>query len=403
MSVIEFLIFFGALSVPVAMMLAHDHRVAAQHGMKLTELPALFNRYCTLIVLAGVYGGTFYVLVILYVNGYLDSGQSLNLYDMHDFFVPTACISTVSILLFGYIMQADNAFYLNALMAGKKAAGGKRDLICRTFRSISMGQIAPGIVYPLSVSLWALHGAWLYNIYTIVMRSSNQDLMPRVLFIGAVRMILALFIGVLIYCLFQAFFKPYATSGVGDDKALVIQNEKAAYFLVACAFFSGLFPLQAAQAAWQKAKSSELIGEIFSPAPTLSMEHLQGMNAFMRDRLFEEGVVDVHQLATLGKRRDLLYSRIQNLISEEQLDDWTDQASLMLFIHDSDLLQALRSAGIRKQSQLDDVMQTNNKALLLQALNTEGDAALRHFIQKYSLTHYNSLINSSAGVGLPNK
>jgi len=390
MSFVELLIFIGALSVPVGMMLAHDQRVAAQHGMKLTELPSLFNRYCSLIVLAGVYGGTFYLLVILYVNGYLDNGQSVNLYDMHDFFVPTACISTVSILLFGYIMQADNAFYLNALMTGKKRAGGKRDLICRTFRSISMGQIAPGIVYPLSVSLWVLHGAWLYNIYTIVMRASNQDLMPRVLFIGAVRMILALFIGVLIYCLFQAFFKPYAVSGEGDNKTLVIQNEKAAYILVACAFFAGLFPMQAAEAAWQKVKSSELMGQMFSAVPTLSMEHLQGMNAFMRDRLFEEGVVDIHQIAMLGKRHDLLYSRIQNLISEEQLDDWVDQARLMLFIHDSDLLQALRGAGIRGKVQLDVLIKSENIEQLqqLQAILTdEKDANVKRFIKQYSLTH----------------
>ncbi|WP_167631637.1 hypothetical protein [Mariprofundus ferrooxydans] len=388
MSLSEVLIFVGVLSVPVAMMLAHDYRVAGEHGLSIFRLPACFNRYCTLIALTSTYGGIFYVLLFLFTNGYLDNGQSLNLYDKHDFFMPTVCISTITMLLFGYILQADNAFYLSSLMHESAPASVKRDLILRTFRAISIGKIAPGILFPLSIPLWALHGAWLYNIYNIVMRASNQDLMPRVFFFGAVRMIMALFVSVLVYCVVQAFLKPYRT---GDDgETLVVQNSKAAYILVAIAFFAGLFPMQAAQATWQRVKSSGFMGELFSPSTTLSIEYLQGMNAFMRDRLFEEGIVDVHQLATIGNRRDLLYSRIENLISKEQLSDWIDQAQLMLFISDRDLLQALRSAGIRGKQQLDELLRPENSERLQQlevSLTGEKDAKVKRFLEQYNLTH----------------
>jgi len=390
--ILEVLIFVGALCVPVAMMLANDYRVARQYKMKIVDLPAFFNRYCTLIVLTSVYGGMFYVLLILYSQGYLGGGQSLNIFDDSDFFVPTACISTLSIFLFGYILQADNAFYLSSLMANKRATLSKKDLVFRTFRSASIGQIAPGILYPLSVSLWALHGAWLYNIYNIVMRASNNDLMPRVFFFGAVRMLMALFVSVLIYCVYQAFFKPYKVSKAGD--ALELESSKAAYILVALAFFSGLFPTQAAEMTWQKIKSSEFLGEVFTPVSVLSMDYLQGMNAFMRDRLFEEGIVDVHQLAMVGDRRDLLFSRIENLISDQQLDDWIDQAKLMLFVHDADVLQALRSAGIRGLKQLDALVAPANSSRLRQlekSMNNVKDTGLKRFVHQYSLTHASAL------------
>ncbi|OIO71036.1 MAG: hypothetical protein AUJ57_07560 [Zetaproteobacteria bacterium CG1_02_53_45] len=386
MSLFEILVFLAALSVPLTMMFVHDFRIARQAGVGVFELPAWFNRYCTLLVLTTVYGGIYYVLLMLYMHGYLDNNQSVNLYGRDDFFVPTACISTLSILLFGYILQADNAFYLASLRSGADQTVARRDLIFRTFRSVSIGQIAPGIFYPLSVSLWALHGAWLYNIYNIVMRASNQDLMPRVFFSGAVRMIAVLFASVLIYAVYQAMFKPYRESDGANSEALVVENRGAASMLVALALLTGFFPIQAVEITWQKLKSSEVMGAVFTPEATLSMSYIQGMNSFMRERLFEEGVVDIHQLATLGKRRDLLHSRIQNLVSDEQLNDWVDQAKLLLLIQQPELLLALRSMGVRGLKQLDQLVKPENSAqveqLLLQADEKSG---LRTFIQGYTL------------------
>ncbi len=390
MSFLEVFIFVGAIGVPVSIMFANDYRIARHNKMKVTALPACFNRYASLIVLTCVYGGMFYVLLLLYDNGYLDNGQQIGLYEWEDFFVPTACISTISILLFGYILQADNAFYLRSLMAKQHQSGDNMDLIYRTFRSISIGQIAPGIFYPLSVSLWALHGAWLYNIYNIVIRASNQDLIPRVFFYGSVRMMMALFVSVLIYCVFQAFLKPYKPLEHAKEHGLQVNNSKYAFLLIAVAFFSGLFPMQAAMATWQQLKSSDFFGEVFSPTPILSLEHLQGMNAWMADRLFEEGIVDVHQLATIGERRDLLHSRIENLISSRQFDDWIDQARLMLFVTDADVLKALRRIGIRGQRQLDGLFEPGRnkpRAQLMQSLDREQDKQVKRFILQYGLTH----------------
>lgn len=387
MSIVEILIFAGALSVPLMMMLAHDIRISRQRGEKLSELPAAFNRYCSLLVLPAIYGGIFYLLLILYTNGYLDNSQTISLYDWDDYFVPTACISTLSILLFGYILQADNAFYLKSLLSKDHAPTGGRDLILRTFRSISVGQIAPGILYPLSVSLWALHGAWLYNIYNIVMRASNQDLMPKVFFSGGVRMLLALFVSILVYSLFQSMTRTraYKESEEGGERVLVVKSRKFAYLLVIVAFFSGVVPMQAAESVWQSVRST-----VAGAAPaTLSMEHLQGMNAFMRDRLFEEGIIDIHQLATIGLRRDLLHSRIENLISEQQLDDWIDQSQLMLFVNERKLLNTLRSMGIRGKMQLDRLVRTENSANFQELFQNEkgtNEMAAYAFIRRYSLT-----------------
>ncbi|MDQ6986504.1 MAG: hypothetical protein Q9M25_01715 [Mariprofundaceae bacterium] len=167
-------------------------------------------------------------------------------------------------------------------------------------------------------------------------------------------------------------------------------SDKAAYILIALAFFSGLFPTQAAEASWQKIKSSAILGEVFTPASVLAMDYLQGMNAFMRDRLFEEGIVDVHQLATIRERRDLLFSRIENLISSQQLDDWIDQAKLMLFVDDANLLQALRNAGIRGRSQLDALVDPANSsriARLEKSMDNRKKTELKRFIYQYSLTH----------------
>jgi len=389
MSLLELFIFVGAVSVPVSMMLANDYRVARHHETAILKLPACFNRYSSLIVLTCVYGGMFYVLLLLYTTGYLDDGRQTNLPNWHDFLVPTACLSTISILLFGYIMQADNAFYLNSLMQEEHKACGKMDLIYRTFRSISIGQIAPGILYPMSVSLWALHGAWLYNIYNIVIRASNHDLIPRVFFYGTVRTLMALFVSMLIYCVFQAFFKPYELTEDKHQPGLKIANRKNAYILIALAFFSGLFPVQAAMSTWQQIKSSELLGELFSPSPTLSITHLQGMNAWMADRLFEEGIVDIHQLAMIGDRCYALHQRIKNLISQQQLEDWIDQAKLMLFINDAHLLASLRSAGIRGKMQMNSLIASEHHdqlAQLIQNMNNKKDEQTKRFIMQYALT-----------------
>ena len=156
--------------------------------------------------------------------------------------------------------------------------------------------------------------------------------------------------------------------------------------LVALALLTGFFPIQAVEISWEKIKSSQLIGTVFSPESTLSMGYVQGMNSLMRERLFEEGIVDVHQLATLGARRDLLHSRIENLVSDEQLNDWVDQAGLLLLMQNPEVLQEIRRIGIRGLRQLDQLVKPANRALMEQLLlQADEKSGLRTFIQGYSL------------------
>jgi len=201
-----------------------------------------------------------------------------------------------------------------------------------------------------------------------------------------VRMIAVLFVSVLIYAVFQAIFKPYRDSEGDKNEALVVENRGAASMLVALALLTGFFPIQAVEISWEKIKSSQLIGTVFSPESTLSMGYVQGMNSLMRERLFEEGIVDVHQLATLGARRDLLHSRIENLVSDEQLNDWVDQAGLLLLMQNPEVLQEIRRIGIRGLRQLDQLVKPANRALMEQLLlQADEKSGLRTFIQGYSL------------------
>ncbi|MDX8377560.1 MAG: DUF4332 domain-containing protein [Mariprofundales bacterium] len=313
----------------------------------LSDLPDFSHRYLLLLMLVSVYGGVFYVLAALGFSGVLSEGMGTNsvLWTMNDYLIPVTSLATLSMVLFGYMMQADNCLFLRqeiqANLNNKHAINGEyaeEMQVNRTFRAISVGQIMPGIYMPMAVLQWALHGAWLFSVWDIVLRSIDDSLTPHVFFSATMRLALAEIMAVALFAIMQGMFNIYERdANEGNNHIINIRTGKAkwANYLVAAAIFAGFMPMQSMEVLTRQLAKE--LGYVSNESSKMPLYELKGMSSLHTERLNGLGILDVHQLAYIDTGIEVLARR--SGIAEQQIRQWSNQAQLMLATGNDEKLQ----------------------------------------------------------------
>jgi hypothetical protein len=168
-----------------------------------------------------------------------------------------------------------------------------------------------GFVTTTTPSVWevmkfAFMGAYLFVLSMLVRRFFQSDLKPSTYASAVVRFVVVLLVVATVHqALPDAFLRPGAE--------------------IALAFMVGFFPLVGLQLLHRA------VAGLFGWAlPPLTSDHpldaLDGLNLWYEARLFEEGVEDMQNLATMNLVEVVLHTRVPT----GRLIDWIDQAHLLL-------------------------------------------------------------------------
>lgn len=329
----------------------------------LANLPDFTHRYVVLLMLVSVYGSVFYILAALGFDGFFSDGMGVNSahWTVIDYIIPVTALATLAMVLFGYIMQADNCLFLRQeiqfnLTQSNQALGGEyaeEMQVNRTFRAISVGQIMPGIYMPMAVLLWSLHGAWLFSVWDIVLRAIDDSLSPHVFVLATMRLALAALTAVALFSILQGFFGIYKREPTGGSHHIISiceGKEKWANYMVAAAIFVGFTPMQSIETLAQQLDSQFGISTSFShDSSHTPLYKLRGISSLHIERLSSLGILDVHQLAYIGEQADVLARR--SGIQVEQIKQWANQAQLIIATGNDKNLQAeLHRMGINNCS-----------------------------------------------------
>jgi hypothetical protein len=168
-------------------------------------------------------------------------------------------------------------------------------------------------------------GAWLVMIIMLTYRWVNNDLYPGSYFYASIRLVWGLLAGMIYLSLFK--------------------NEEGAVQLIV-ALFVGMCPLEFIQAVWAMCKESahQIVKYFNFPkwASHQPLTALEDITMWDDTRFFQEGILNVHALATA----DLARLAVRTPYAAQTLVDWVDQA--ILRIHTKALWHATMTAiGIR--------------------------------------------------------
>ena len=188
----------------------------------------------------------------------------------------------------------------------------------------------------------AFAGAWLFMTVMLTYRWVNNDLYPRTYFYAAMRLVYGILVGLVFIALTRAAADPTAQA-----------------MILALAFFVGAFPLEYVRALWQwlrtagddNSQAAQVIHffEVPDWGSRQPLTTLEGMTIWDDTRFYQEGMQNVHALATA----DMLRLAMRTPYSAQKLIDWVDQA--ILRIHTKTLWHAGMSAiTIRRASSLID-------------------------------------------------
>ena len=188
----------------------------------------------------------------------------------------------------------------------------------------------------------AFAGAWLFMTVMLTYRWVNNDLYPRTYFYAAMRLVYGIVVGLVFIAVTAAAANPTAQA-----------------VILAFAFFAGAFPLEYVRAVWQwlrvlgddKSQAAQVIHffEVPDWGSRQPLTTLEGMTIWDDTRFYQEGMQNVHALATA----DMLRLALRTPYSAQKLIDWVDQA--ILRIHTKTLWQAgLSAITIRRASSLID-------------------------------------------------
>ena len=203
---------------------------------------------------------------------------------------------------------------------------------------VSIIEVFPGIFFPVGVVMYAFWGAFLYNLYNFIRRIIDGDFVPRVVIMGGIRIVLAIFASLLIYFV---LFREGVQSSI---EALMPSG-----LLIVTSFLAGFYPRQTLKmvVTWVAGRLSQIfpaIGKyIYTPLTVI-----QGITLEIEDRLNEEGVDSIQALATADASKLLRCLPYP----DTTILDWIDQAKLALYFVDEAEFASLAGLGIRTYSGL---------------------------------------------------
>lgn len=184
-----------------------------------------------------------------------------------------------------------------------------------------------------SAMVYAFLGAYFFSITTALRGFARGDLRPKAYVSFTVRVFVVVILAWVVDLLFE---------------------DNAIEYRLALAFTIGVFPEIALTLIRENLR--------FAPGNTerFPLTGLEGLDAYDRARLMDEGVTNVEALA----HHELVDLMLQTRIPTPRLVDWIDQAILALHIgKDENKKQFLSDLGIRAASDLEEVRATTPQAL----------------------------------------
>lgn len=237
-----------------------------------------------------------------------------------DYIHPTTFLTVVNVLVMGFFSLAADVSGVNAGSSTEQVA------VSGALRfGVAVIQVFPNVFFPLGVAMYAFWGAFIYNHYQFVRRIVDDDFTPRVMILGTLRVVLAVFASILIY--FAFFHEVYNVNEMGAEVTTIRSGNGAAGYLIVASFFTGFYPRRLVMMVyrWFVSRISQavpLLGKyIYTPLTVI-----QGITLEVEDRLNEAGIDSIQSLATsdikeLKDKKGLPYP-------EETIADWRDQAKL---------------------------------------------------------------------------
>lgn len=215
--------------------------------------------------------------------------------------------------------------------------------------------------------VWAFIGAYFYILTAITRRWVRSDLTVGYLWRINLRLVTVFILGLLF-----GLLAPFVTSLAPEStQATTVTLSDSTYgglilrrltdgdrILMLIAFLAGIAPDMAINWLIRRVQSlvningSKGLGDwatsIFKPSNM--QQHIEGMNFWQADRLIEEGVEEIQNLATKDLPEILLNTRFDTA----RILNWMDQA--ILYVHAGQLLpiRVLNAAGIYKATDLLD-------------------------------------------------
>lgn len=213
---------------------------------------------------------------------------------------------------------------------------------------------------------WGFIGAWLYSVTLIVRRFLTYDLTPAVYLFVFGRFLMAWIIGSIV---------GLAVSTTSRNAGLLPElNLISSYVLV---FFIGFFPERGLQ--WISATAQRALGQNSKTSKEVPLSHVEGMGIFHQSRLRQEGIENAQNLAMT----DVVMLVTSTPFPVSQVVDWLDQAIMLLYVSDDDMLDALRATGIRGAA--DFIAVTDTREELERVVSATGIDANRLMIMHTAL------------------
>lgn len=204
---------------------------------------------------------------------------------------------------------------------------------------------------------WAFLGAYFYGITTLTRRWMRTDLTVGFFWRLTARMVIILVIGLLLMLIWpllgseQNSTQSVSVYSLGGLLRLSgVETNRA---LMVVAFLAGIAPdivLDWIIRRFQSLVDLNVKG-VFSPSDV--HKKIDGLNFWKADRLFEQGIESVRDLA----KRDLTDLLINTRYDSQQLIDWVDQAVLVCEVDEKNLISmdCFRAVGVNTASDLLDI------------------------------------------------
>ncbi len=219
------------------------------------------------------------------------------------FWLPIVINFFLLIFLFGIVMAPEAAEGLGQQLIGTR--------FVNNYPIIDVGAYFDYIVEHASMITWCFLGAYFYILTVLVRRWMRSDLSPGLIWKLNVRLMIAFVMELL-----------WGQGEVDAADPLLVTTSQTA--LTAVAFFVGIVPSDLFR--WLQVKLGALLGRLTNVADSDALEkQIDGINFWQMDRLIEEGIESVEDLAMVD---------IPRLLSGTRFDAphvmyWIDQALLV--------------------------------------------------------------------------
>ncbi len=198
---------------------------------------------------------------------------------------------------------------------------------------------------PMIIIQWGILGGFVYTSIGLLNRFLRKDLKPRVYFNASFRLLLSAVVAVVIYLLYVSSM--LGISGTSENSVPTI--------LILLAFLAGVAPIQFL-IHFADTQLSKLI-KGWAKRETVgnrSITQIEGINSVTADRLNEEGIDYIQQLALCNPFEISLRTRF----NIDLVTDWRDQSILYILTGDISIIDKSVTSRSESNHYLNDLLNT---------------------------------------------